>query len=199
VYCDNQPLHLSREIRIFKVKISRRGEVIANVLLMKLPILLVVVAFLGCGRAQSTTSSPAFPKEGNPTKSSAVLALLFSERKTVTLLSHNGVWGGTDNDVELVLRDDGTALITDYGYVVTNQKAKYELTDNGMLTVTPDGDNPWLPMQTTFDGGKLVVSRPSKSDAKQAVADAGIDPDQVTDDVMNEAFDQWPLRQVSPK
>ena len=166
---------------------------------MKTSFLFVAVVLVGCGRPESQPALSTVPVTETPTDFAVVRKVLFSETDNIVLRSHNGVWEGRDDDLELVLRVDGTALITDFGYMVTKQSATYELSNEGMLTIKPDAARSWLPMKTTMGGGKLVVSRPNLSDARRAAVDAGFGPEEVTEEVIAEAFDQWPLRQVTPK
>lgn len=84
----------------------------------------VAVALFGClAPASASGDENASAKPSPADKQPAVTAedfrrLVFKDTDEVRLMSHNGEWEGTDNDLGLHLRRDGTARITHYGFNV---------------------------------------------------------------------------------
>ena len=52
----------------------------------------------------------------------------------VGFLSHNGKWVGTDSDLGIIFRPQGSALLTVYGFAVQEYQGTYEIADNGEVT-----------------------------------------------------------------
>lgn len=155
----------------------------------------ITCLLLGCGPNPQLPSATVdvTTLSKNP---ASIREVAFNDHAVITFLSHDGIWIGTDDDMELQLWRDGTAKITDFGYSITQQIGTFELADDGTLTVTPETGNPWLTMHVAVDDDKLVILRPTRSVITQAAIDAGFDETEVTDDVASEAFGQWPLRQI---
>ena len=124
---------------------------------------------------------------------------LFADGPKVDLMSHNGIWGGQDNDTEITLRRDGTLLITTYSYSVSYAPGKYKLVDNGTIVITPTEGKLWLPMPWSIEDGKLVIGSPDKKLLFEAARKAGIPESELTEEAYKEACEQWPFRQVDRK
>ena len=131
----------------------------------------------------------------NPDSANTPSELLFSQANEIVLLSHNGIWQGTDDDLELRLRRDGTVMIIDYSFASSKTTGEYKLNDDGSITILPAGKDPWTPMPFSLGNGKLVIWPETKEAFFAAARKAGTDEALLTETAYNESFNQWPLRQ----
>ena len=125
--------------------------------------------------------------------------LLFAKTKEIALMSHDGRWEGMDNDLELRLSRDGTALMIDYGYGISKTRGKYKVTNDGTIVISPVGETPWLPMTCSIEKGLLVIRPPGKEELFAAARKAGIAEAELTDEAYHKSYEQWPLRQIDPQ
>ena len=114
-------------------------------------------------------------------------------------MSHDGHWGGTDNDLELKLHRDGTAVTTNFGFSKTISHGKYKVEDDGTIIVTECGDIPSLAMPWAIENGKLVIRPPAKELLFEAARKYGIAESELTDEAYEESYERWPLRQIDRK
>ncbi len=120
----------------------------------------------------------------------------FSKRSAVTVVSRNGVYEGTDDDLELILRADGTVRITEYGFGVTSTSGKYDVKDDGTIIIKPNGDPEWEPLRWTIEAEFLVIRPPSKEVFFAYARRAGVPEVELTDKAYNETYERWPLREI---
>lgn len=125
--------------------------------------------------------------------------VLFADETEIALMSHNGEWEGTDNDLELKLRRDGTVVITDFGFTVITERGMYKVNDDGTIVITPSGRTPWLPMPLAIKNGKLVIRPPAKELLFEAARKVGIPESELTDNAYRDEYERWPLRQIDRK
>jgi hypothetical protein len=156
----------------------------------------VLLCCTGCGspiqeRLSTTASAPT-----ERTEDDNLATAIFADCKSVTMLSHDGNWIGTDYDLTLKLNDDGSAIITDFGYAVTRTPATYTFDSQGCLVVTPQDGKPWPPMPVSLTDGILVVYPPPENVIRDAALAAGIPESEITQDAIKDSYDQWPLRQL---
>ena len=121
---------------------------------------------------------------------------LFAKTDEIVLMSHDGRWEGTDNDLELRLRRDGSVLLIDYGYAISRRQGRYNVKKDGTIVITPTGSTPWLPMPCLIEKGMLVIRPPGKDVLFAAARKVGIAEAELTDEAYQESYDQWPLRQI---
>ncbi|MEZ6077094.1 MAG: hypothetical protein R3C09_23045 [Pirellulaceae bacterium] len=125
--------------------------------------------------------------------------ILFADEPEITLMSHNGEWEGSDNDLEFKLRRDGTLVITDFGYTVITERGRYKVNNDGTIVITPSGRTPWLAMPLAIENGKLVIRPPAKEVLFEAARNVGIPESELTDDAYRDEYERWPLLQIDRK
>lgn len=129
-------------------------------------------------------------------QSSDIIAAAFARTDPIELMSHNGVWGGHDNDLTLALNRDGTAVVTMYGYVISKTNAKYEIDEKGQISVTVDDKFYWVAMPVGTEEGVLVIRRPTLAVLRASFIKAGLDVSILTPEAIAESYEKWPLKQI---
>ncbi len=78
---------------------------------------------------------------------------------TITFLSWNGEWRGTDVDTEIKLMADGTVRLTEYGYSMHSFDGTYSINQNSELSLSLDGYNDdWPAMRVYRDKSMLLLA-----------------------------------------
>lgn len=120
----------------------------------------------------------------------------FSKMSVVILVSHDGVYEGSDDDLELKLRKDGTVIVNEYGFGLKSTVGRYQVTNSGTVIIQPNGEPEWLPMPWSVEKELLVIQPPAKEVLWEQARKAGIPENQLTEEAYKESYDQWPLRQI---
>jgi len=122
-------------------------------------VFLVVLAFAGCGKQEST------PREVMPAQAKdpgGVLDTLLSKKKTVTFVSRSGKFYGMDSDTELTFLPDRKVHLVEYGYAVSKYDGVYTADAEGVISLQLDNRrSPWPPMVLQFANGDYYLNTKS--------------------------------------
>ena len=110
----------------------------------------VLIALAACDRPRAAQSQPA--------PAVAVFRARVAADGELAFLSWDGKWIGTDSDIGLVLRPDGAAELTSFGYAVQQFKGTYRISDTGEVTARFDQfGRPWPILQLDQAGDSFVL------------------------------------------
>lgn len=156
-----------------------------------------VTLFHDCLQAQQAESKTVKIEQARNGK--AFREAVFSKRSAVTIVSHNGVYEGTDDDLEMVLRSDGSVRITEFGFGVTSTNGKYVVNDDGTITIKPNGDPEWEPLRWSLEDELLVIRPPTKEVFFAYARRSGVPEVHLTDEAYTETYERWPLREIKAR